>query len=433
MHNSLWSDTVALPKFPELRRDLKTDVLIVGGGITGLLCAYFLEHAGVDYVLIEADQICHGVTRNTTAKITSQHGLIYRKLIRKFGQDAARLYWEANNNTIRQYQHLAESIPCDFEIQDAYVFETLRKDKLEQEFHALEQLHIPADYLDQAALPFPTLGAIRFSEQAQFHPLKFAAGIAKGLKIYEHTSALEFIGSTVRTDKGMICAGQIIIATHFPPINKHGSYFLKLYQNRSYVLGLIPGPKLNGMYIDGSGTGLSLRNSGDYLLLGGGAHRTGTQGGGWKALEAIAHRLYPEAEIKYHWATQDCISLDGVPYIGPYSRQTSNLLVATGFNKWGMSSAMVAANLLCDYILGRDTPYKALFSPSRSMLHPQLFVNGLEATKNLLTPTRPRCPHMGCALKWNSQEHTWDCPCHGSRFASDGTLLDNPATGSLNL
>lgn len=142
-------------------------------------------------------------------------------------------------------------------------------------------------------------------------------------------------------------------------------------------------------------------------------------------------RNIPGAKEVCRWATQDCMTLDGVPYIGQYSKRTPNLYVATGFNKWGITSSMVASMVLCDLVQGRENPYADIFSPSRTMLRPQLFINGFEAAVNLLTPTKPRCPHMGCALKWHPQEHSWDCPCHGSRFADDGKLLDNPATGDL--
>ena len=125
------------------------------------------------------------------------------------------------------------------------------------------------------------------------------------------------------------------------------------------------------------------------------------------------------------------MTLDGVPDIGPYSKRTSGLYVATGFNKWGMTSSMTAATLLTELVLGRDSPYASVFSPSRTMLRPQLAVNGLESAVGLLTPTVPRCPHMGCALKYNTAEHSWDCPCHGSRFGEDGALIDNPSTDDM--
>ena len=171
----------------------------------------------------------------------------------------------------------------------------------------------------------------------------------------------------------------------------------------------------------------------EMLLLGGGSHRTGKQGGGWRELEAFAKRHYPRAHIRYRWAAQDCMTLDGVPYIGPYSARTENLYVATGFNKWGMTSAMAAAMLLTDMVQGKRPDDAPVFSPSRNMLRPQLALNALEAAASLLTPTAPRCPHMGCALKWNAQEHSWDCPCHGSRFTQEGGLIENPAMRDLEL
>ena len=214
-------------------------------------------------------------------------------------------------------------------------------------------------------------------------------------------------------------------------LNKHGSYFLKLYQHRAYCLALENVIPTDGMFVDENPKGLSFRSCGDLLILGGGGHRTGKKGGGWAELEAFARKHYPGARIRCRWATQDCMSLDGVPYIGRYSRNTDDLYAATGFNKWGMTGSMVAARLLTDLVMERSNPYEAVFSPSRSILRPQLGINAFEAVTNLLTPTAKRCPHLGCALKWNPQEHTWDCPCHGSRFQENGKRIDGPATGDL--
>ena len=429
---SLWRAETKLPQFSRLEEDLQTDVLTIGGGMAGILCAYFLKQAGVDYVLVEADRICSGVTGNTTAKITSQHGFVYQKLVREFGPDGARLYYRANEEALAAYRELCRSIACDFQEKDNYVYTLNAPEKLEKEISALVQIGARAELAQPSALPFPTAGAIRFPKQAQFDPLKFVNGIAGGLKIYERTAVKSFDGKAYRTDRGTIRANKTIVATHFPLWNKHGSYFLKLYQHRSYVLALEYGLQLDGMYVDESGTGLSFRNQGDLLLLGGGSHRTGKQGGGWAELEQTARIYYPGAQIKYRWATQDCMSLDGMPYIGQYSKQTPDLYVAAGFNKWGMTSSMLAAGILRDLVQGKQNPYGELFSPSRTILRPQLAANAVEAVCNLLTPTKPRCPHVGCALKWNAQEHTWDCPCHGSRFGQDGKLLDGPATGDLS-
>ena len=431
MYNSIWTDHVEMPVFTRLEHDLKTDVLIIGGGLTGVLCAHRLAQSGVDYALIEADRICCGISRNTTAKITSQHGLIYGRLIREFGMENAREYWDVNEAAIREYRKLADTVECDFESKDNYIYAVNSAKALEEEMAALQRLGIPAQFVQKLPLPLQTAGAIRFRAQAQCNPLKLVSGIAKGLNIYEKTAAKAFEGNTVLTDRGKITASKIIVATHFPILNRHGSYFLKMYQQRSYVLALDHALRLEGMYLDAAENGLSFRNYGNQLLLGGGGHRTGKKGGGWAELESFAVRSLPGSKEICRWATQDCMTLDGVPYIGQYSKRTPNLYVATGFNKWGMTSSMAASMILSDLVQGREHACADIFSPSRTMLRPQLFINGFEAAFNLLTPTRPRCPHMGCALKWNPRENSWDCPCHGSRFAKDGRLLDNPAVGDL--
>ena len=426
--DAVWTTTVHMPAFEPLEENAKTDVLIIGGGIAGLLCAYRLAQDGVECTLVEADTICSGITKNTTAKIASQHGLIFDTLIRRMGIENARLYLQANQNALQQYRDLCRDIDCDFEEQDAFVYALDDRRKIDKELEALRRLNFAATFEEKLPLPFPVAGAIRFPRQAQFHPLKFVAGIVKGLCIHEHTKVRHLMPGKAITSGGTVTAEKIIVATHFPLLNKHGGYFIKLYQHRSYVLALKNAPSCDGMYVDENEKGLSFRHVQDMLLLGGGSHRSGKPGGSWAELEQFAKRHYPKAEIAARWATQDCMTLDHVPYIGPYANNTPDLFVATGFNKWGMTSAMAAADILTDLVQGRQNPYAEVFKPSRSILHPQLFLNAAETAINLLTPTAPRCPHMGCALKYNKAEHSWDCPCHGSRFAEDGTLIDNPAT-----
>lgn len=430
---SIWNGSTEIPNFQRLGGTRNTDVLIIGGGLAGVLCAYFLKQKGVDCILAEGGKICSGTTANTTAKITSQHGLIYHKLLKKLGAEKASMYLYANQNAVEEYNKLCRNIDCNYEIKDNYVYSLDDRSLLEKEINSLSKIGHKADFKNNLPLPFETVGAVKFSNQAQFNPLKFVSELCKDLNIFENTFIYEIRDNRALTDSGEINAKKIIVTTHFPFINKHGSYFLKLYQHRSYAIALNNAPNINGMYVDENKKGMSFRNYGKYLILGGGSHRTGKKGGSWNEIRDAAARFYPESNEKFHWAAQDCMSLDSIPYIGHYSKRMNDLYVATGFNKWGITSSMVSAMLLSDMVVGKKPDWAEVFSPSRSIITPQLAVNAFEATVNLLTPSTKRCPHLGCALKWNSAEHSWDCPCHGSRFSSDGILLENPSTGNIKI
>lgn len=430
---SIWNGSTEIPNFQRLGGTRNTDVLIIGGGLAGVLCAYFLKQKGVDCILAEGGKICSGTTANTTAKITSQHGLIYHKLLKKLGAEKASMYLYANQNAVEEYNKLCRNIDCNYEIKDNYVYSLDDRSLLEKEINSLSKIGYKADFKNNLPLPFETVGAVKFSNQAQFNPLKFVSELCKDLNIFENTFIYEIRDNRALTDSGEINAKKIIVTTHFPFINKHGSYFLKLYQHRSYAIALNNAPNINGMYVDENKKGMSFRNYGKYLILGGGSHRTGKKGGSWNEIRDAAARFYPESNEKFHWAAQDCMSLDSIPYIGHYSKRMNDLYVATGFNKWGITSSMVSAMLLSDMVVGKKPDWAEVFNPSRSIITPQLAVNAFEATVNLLTPSTKRCPHLGCALKWNSAEHSWDCPCHGSRFSSDGILLENPSTGNIKI
>ena len=425
---SVWEKDAPRIRFEALKGNKTTDVLIIGGGIAGILCAYKLKSAGIRCMLVEAKNILGGITRNTTAKITLGHGLIYDKMAKRFGVATARLYAEAQVKAIKEYACLCRDVDCDYNIADSYVYSLYDREKIEKEITALHSIGVKAEFSNAVELPIKVAGAVRVREQAQFDPLKFLYTIANDLDIYENSKVKVLMPHKAITANGEITYKSLIVATHFPFLNKHGLYSLKLYQHRSYVLALSGAQDLRGMYVDESDTGLSFRSYGNLLLLGGGGHRTGKRGGCWQELEEFANKHYKSARIVAKWATQDCITLDGIPYIGQYSKATPDVFVATGFNKWGMTGAMVAAELLCDLIRGKENPYSKVFSPSRTVLRPQLAVNAFESIVGLITPTAPRCPHLGCALKYNKAEHTWDCPCHGSRFTEQGELIDNPAT-----
>jgi len=434
LNKSLWEDTTTLPSFGTLDHNESTDVLIIGGGISGILCAYFLEKSGVPYILCEANTIASGMTGKTTAVLSAQHDTLYCDLIRRFGKVNAELYLEANLNALDEYRRIAASIDdCDFEERSSYIYSADNAELMEKEMQALASLGFKAELVQDIPLPVKIAAAVKFPNQAQFHPTKFIARITNSLNIREHTQIKRIEGSIAFTDKHKVSSKKIIVATHFPIMNTHGLYFAKLYQKRSYVIALEGAPSYEGTFVDNCENGMYFRNYNDFLILGGGDHRTGKHGGNFAEIRRFAREHYPDAREKYAWATQDCMSLDGVPYIGCYSRSLPDVYVASGFNEWGMTTSMAAAKILTDSAIGKANKYAAVFDPSRSMLTGQLFANIGTTLLDFITPTPKRCPHLGCALKWNDIEHTWDCPCHGSRFGENGNLIDNPATGDLNV
>ena len=245
-------------------------------------------------MLVDKNTICSSITQNTTAKITYQHGLNYHQILKNYGTYAAQQYMTANKRAFKKYADLCQSIDCDYEEKDNYVYSTNDRKKLNDETEALHRIGYQAELCENPNIPIKTMGAVKFPRQAQFHPLKYLAAVVKGLNIYEHTFVREMIGNTAITDQGTINTNHVIVTTHFPFINKHGSYFLKLYQHRSYVLGLRNAQDISGMYVDECRTGLSFRNHNDLLLLGGG-HRTGHKGGKWNELREFVERVYPHS------------------------------------------------------------------------------------------------------------------------------------------
>ena len=319
---SLWSESCKFRKREALNKDIKTDVLVIGAGIAGILIAYMLKQKGREVVVIDAAEIASGNTKNTTAKITSQHDLIYSKLITEFGEEKARQYAKANELAIKKYKEIIENrrIECDFEEKPAYVYSLNEVEVLKEEAEAAKKLGIDAEFVQEANLPFKINGALKFNNQAQFNPLKFLKDISNELVIYENTRALEIKENLVVTSGGNITAKNIVVATHYPIMNAPGYYFMKMHQERSYVLALENKSEIDGMYIDLNKEGYSFRTYNNLLLLGGISHRTGEneEGGSYDELRKVAKRLYPKAKEKYHWSAQDCMTIDGIPYIGVY-------------------------------------------------------------------------------------------------------------------
>lgn len=468
---SIWSKTYNRKKNPVLKGHIQTDAAVIGGGMAGILTAWHLERAGVRTVILEADRIGGGQTKNTTAKITSQHGMFCHTFIEKKGEETAKKYVQANQAAVEEYKRIVweKCIDCELTESASYVYST-DDEKLRQEVEAAQKLGIQASFEEHIEIPVPYAGAVCFSGQAMFHPLKFIGALAEQLTIYEDTLVTGVEEKLVKTARGSVRADYIIFTVHFPFINFPGMYFARMHQERSYVLALENAGKLNGMYIgDGEDT-LSFRPYEQYILLGGQAHRTGENkaGGRYENLREAAKRLYPESSAAACWSAQDCITADKIPFIGEYSAEHPNWLLATGFQKWGMSSSMVSATLLRDIICKTENPYAEVFAPSRFSAEelPGLMKESGKAVKGLTKrffhiPDKTIaelerghgavvdtsqgkagvykteegavyqvdivCPHMGCELSWNPDERSWDCPCHGSRFDYKGELLDGPA------
>ena len=474
---SLWTQTAHLPSFPALEGHQEADAVIIGGGLAGILTADALQQAGADVILLEANRIGRGQTAGTTAKLTAQHGLKYHSLIRSLGMDAAAQYAAANLKAVEHLKHLVQTrdIDCNFQDCTSFLFAVEAPGPLLEEYHACRRLGMDVFLTTDTELPF-SVQALGLRNQAMFHPMKLLAALAQNLTIYEHSRVLSVDEHTVHTQHGTVTAEKIIFCCHYPFPNVPGFYFLRQHQERSYVLALEDAAPLQNYYLGVDGQKFSLRSHGQTLLLGGSGHRTGenTLGDNYKALEAAAKRFWPQSHISAHWSAQDCIPMDGIPYIGSYARSHPDWLIATGFQKWGMSSSVVASMILSDLAQTRPPiPEANLFTPQR--FHPaasakQLADDTVHAVcglgRRVLAPGRisvddlppgnggvveidgkkmgvyrneqgellvvsVKCPHLGCQLEWNPAEKSWDCPCHGSRFDVNGTLLNGPANSNL--
>lgn len=443
--NSIWTKTETIEERPQLSGDLDADIVVVGAGIAGILCAYYLQKAGKKVVVVEADRIASGQTSGTTGKITSQHGLKYAKLFEKVGKEEAQKYAAANEAAILDYETLIreETINCDFERISSYVYSTEEKGVLVREANVAKAFGIDAEFVEHTDLPLEISGAVCFHGQAQFHPIKFLKKLASKLEIYEHSRVTRVEDHAVEGENFRVNAKQIVIATHYPFLTEIGYYFMRMHQDRTYLLALGNAKHVEGMYL-GDNDGRTFRDYAQYVLFGGESHRTGKrkEGGSYESLMQEAAKLFPESKIIAKWSAQDCMTLDDIPYIGKFSKETPDWYVATGFGKWGMTGSMVAAKLITDLVCGEVNPYESLYSPQRfhiSASMKNLVMDGTESVKRLLKEVLPvghkvtdaKCPHLGCALAYNPEEDSFDCPCHGSRFKTDGTLLNGPANQNL--
>lgn len=489
---------IELPSFEALNEDLSVDVAVVGAGITGITAAYLLTQEGLKVAILEAGTVLNGTTGHTTAKLTAQHDIIYDELISHFGEEKARQYYESTSSAIEFVERLVneKGIDCDFSKEDAYVYATTEqsKKKLGTESEAYQRLGIPGTLKDTIPFNIQVTGALAMHNQAQYHPLKFLRAlldeaVKAGCQVYEHTTAWDIEDAEgsqpVVVTKGgnRVSCKHVIMASHFPFYDKPGLYFARMYASRSYAIGIKPAKEYpGGMYISADDLPRSIRYTpidGEKLIIvGGEKHKTG-QGEDtmkhFEALEAFAEEVFGIKEYAYRWSAQDLITLDKVPYIGPITEDRLNVLLATGFKKWGMTTGIFAGHLLRDYVLDRDNPYKDLYSPHRFQADPELknvITTNLDVAKHLikgkiefvpkdadelvagegcsvmfngkraggykddngkLFVVDTTCTHLGCECEWNHAEKTWDCPCHGSRYTFKGEVIEGPAKEGLEL
>lgn len=493
-HEPYWIASTKDTSFPVLDREIKVDVAIIGGGIVGITSAYLLKKEGARVAVIEANQILKGTTGHTTAKITSQHDLIYDKLIKNMGKEKAKQYADANEYAIKFIEKLIyeKHIDCDFCHKPAYAY-TLMDDyvkKVENEVIAASSLGINAVYDRSSQLPFEIKAAVKFENQAQFHPRKYLLALADtipndGSYIFEHTKAVDIQEEehcTVLSDTGKkVIASKVIIASHFPFYDGFGLYFARMYAERSYILAAKIKEKFpEGMYINVEEPARSLRSQpngeGEIILFGGEHHKTGHEDNTnihYENLGKFANETYNVEKFLYRWSTQDCMTMDNVPYVGKLTEKTKNIFVATGFGKWGMTNGTVSAIILKDLITKGSNKWSEVYDTSRfnTASVPSFVTQNLDVAVNLVSgklSSAPEaeevqikngeakiikksgekmgayrdengklhivditCTHLGCELVWNNAEKSWDCPCHGSRFNYDGDVIQSPAFNKL--
>lgn len=473
---TLWSSTCSIKSRPALCSDIECDVLVVGGGLAGVLTAYFLKQSGIDAVVVEASSVCSGQTAKTTAKITSQHGACYSEIAQKFCDGVAKAYADANERAISDFERIISelNIDCDFERTSSYLYALKDTATLEDEFAFTRNSSIQAKLTRKTELPFSVKLALSYEKQAQFNPYPFVSRLCDYISIFENTRVLRVEDNIAYCTNAKIKANKIVFATHYPIVNFPGLYFARMHQSRSYVVALKNASDMKSMYYCVDKGGLSFRMYNDLLLLSGGSHRCGEVPAvaPFEHLLKKAKEFYPHSQLCYSFSAQDCMSPDYLPYAGHYAKSKPDWYVLTGFSKWGMTNSMLCAKLVSDMILGSKNRMENILSPSRfnsSTIKPVLNEIG-HAVKNLsvsafripsksvadinrgdakvvmykgkrcgvykseegeLFAVSARCPHLGCALSFNKAEKTWECPCHGSRFSYTGELLDNPAQTSL--
>lgn len=491
---SLWVGTTPENPYEALSDDgLTFDAIVIGAGIAGLSTALLLKRSGLQVAVLEAGRVASGTTGYTTAKVSSLHGLTYADLLKTQGEEKARQYADASQAAIEQVAGLVEEdgIDCDFERKVAltYTQDPEKVQDIESEVEAARQLGLPASFVTETELPFEIQGAVRFDNQAQFHPRKFCLGLAAlidgdGSRIFDLTRALDIDSGgdhkhLVKTDRGDLKAWQVVQATHLP-FHDPAAFFSRAAPTRSYALaGRRDSGPMEGMYLGVDSPTRSVRSyTGDgvtYLVLGGESHKVGQDEDTtrrYASLEEWANRHFSGLSIDHRWSAQDYMPADEIPYIGKLAPGTEGLWTATGFKKWGMTAGTVAGMILNDLVMGRSNPWSEVFDstrldltasakkfvkenanvvkrfvgdrvaeiPDAEELQPGSGAIAMASGKKVAAFRRidgsiqavsPVCTHMGCLVSFNTAEKSWDCPCHGSRFDLEGKVIQGPAVEDL--
>ncbi|MCD6014179.1 MAG: FAD-dependent oxidoreductase [Solirubrobacterales bacterium] len=484
---SLWLDGAEHPQRPPLKRDLEVDVAVIGGGIVGLTAALELQRGGAEVAVLEGRRVASGVSGNTTAKLSSLHGLSYDTITSTHGRDVAQIYGEANEWGVERVERLASELGIDCELRRkpnfTYTEDPARRGEIEAEAEAATAAGLSAAYVEKTDLPFEVAAAVRVERQAEFHPVKYLLGIAAALEkggtsVFERTRAVGLTGARVRTEAGQaVLAERVIVATQLPFLDR-GLFFARAYPMRSYATSVRvrTQPPL-GMYLQAEQPGRSLRaarwNDEELLIVGGESHVLGRGDPvrRFKALERYARERFDVAGFEHRWSAHDYMPEDGLPYIGRAWPFSHRVLTATGMRKWGLAMGTAAARMLADEALGREHPWTASFDPWRIPpvgSAPELLKHNADAGLHFfadrvkrggvaglapgegrvigdglgqtavhrddagrLHAVSARCTHLGCIVRWNDAERTWDCPCHGSRFETGGAVLTGPAVHPL--